>query len=145
MIIVVIVCFFMIRRPPRSTRTDTLFPYTTRCRSERDLERIARATWEAQGATMTLRYERRYPALVNSEAETGIAAAVAARVVGEDKVTLGAEPLMGSEDFAYMLRAKPGCYVRLGNGTEGGPGGRSEEHTSELQSLMRNSYAVFCL
>jgi hippurate hydrolase len=60
---------------------------------------------------------------VNTEAETRIAAAVAARVVGEDKVTLGAEPLMGSEDFAFMLQAKPGCYVWLGNGTEGGPGG----------------------
>src|SRR3546814_17700761 len=95
---------------------------------ERDLERIARATCEAQGATMTLRYERRYPALVNSEAETGIAAAVAARVVGEDKVALGAEPLMGPEDFAYMLRAKPGRSVWLGNRTEGGPGG-SALHT----------------
>lgn len=99
------------------------FRSQTQDQMQRDLERIARATCEAQGATMTLRYERRYPALVNSEAETGIAAAVAARVVGEDKVTLGAEPLMGSEDFAYMLRAKPGCYVWLGNGTEGGPGG----------------------
>src|SRR3546814_9311831 len=94
---------------------------------------------------MTLRYERRYPALVNSEVETGIAAAAAARVVGEDKVILGADALMGSEDFAYMLQARPGCYIWIGNGTDGGPGGRSEEHTSELQSLMRNSYAVFCL
>jgi hippurate hydrolase len=90
---------------------------------ERDIERMSRAICESQGATMTLRYERRYPALVNTEAETRIAAAVAARVVGEDKVTLGAEPLMGSEDFAFMLQAKPGCYVWLGNGTEGGPGG----------------------
>jgi hippurate hydrolase len=90
---------------------------------ERDIERMSRAICESQGATMTLRYERRYPALVNTEAETRIAAAVAARVVGEDKVTLGAEPLMGSEDFAYMLQARPGCYVWLGNGTEGGPGG----------------------
>jgi hippurate hydrolase len=99
------------------------FNKQTQDRMERDLERIARGICESQGATMTLRYERRYPALVNTQAETGIAAAAAARVVGEDKVMLGADPLMGSEDFAYMLQEKPGCYVWLGNGTEGGPGG----------------------
>jgi len=99
------------------------FNKQTQDRMERDLERIARGVCESQGATMTLRYERRYPALVNTEAETDIAAAAAARVVGEDKVMLGADPLMGSEDFAYMLEARPGCYVWLGNGTEGGPGG----------------------
>jgi amidohydrolase len=107
----------VIRGTVRSFRKDT------QDRMERDLERIARSICESQGATMTLRYERRYPALVNSEAETGIAAAVAARVVGEDKVVAGAEPLMGSEDFAYMLQARPGCYIWLGNGTEGDPGG----------------------
>jgi hippurate hydrolase len=99
------------------------FNKQTQDRMERDLERIARGICESQGATMTLRYERRYPALVNTEAETGIAAAAAARVVGEDKVMVGADPLMGSEDFAYMLQERPGCYVWLGNGTEGGPGG----------------------
>ena len=101
------------------------FKKETQDQMERDIDRIARATCESQGATMTLRYERRYPALVNSEAETQIAGAVAAKVVGDDKVLMGAEPLMGSEDFAYMLEAKPGCYVWLGNGTEGGPGGCS--------------------
>ncbi|MEO3429120.1 M20 aminoacylase family protein [Pelagibius sp. CAU 1746] len=99
------------------------FKKETQDQMERDIDRMARAICESQGATMTLRYERRYPALVNSETETAIAGAVAAKVVGEDKVVMGAEPLMGSEDFAYMLEAKPGCYVWLGNGTEGGPGG----------------------
>ena len=99
------------------------FRKETQDQMERDIARIARGLCDSQGATMTLRYERRYPALVNSEAETAVAAAAAARVVGEDKVMKGADPLMGSEDFAYMLQAKPGCYVWLGNGTEGGPGG----------------------
>jgi hippurate hydrolase len=101
------------------------FNKATQDQMERDIERMCRAICESQGATMTLRYERRYPALVNSEAETQIAAAVAARVVGDGKVMLGADPLMGSEDFAYMLQERPGCYVWLGNGTEGGPGGCS--------------------
>ncbi|HEY9536248.1 MAG TPA: M20 aminoacylase family protein [Kiloniellaceae bacterium] len=99
------------------------FRKETQDQLEQDLERIARGICDSQGATMTLRYERRYPALVNSEVETGIAAAAAARVVGEDKVILGADALMGSEDFAYMLQARPGCYIWIGNGTDGGPGG----------------------
>ncbi|HMA15902.1 MAG TPA: M20 aminoacylase family protein [Kiloniellaceae bacterium] len=99
------------------------FRKETQDRMEQDIGRIARGLCDSQGATMTLRYERRYPALVNSEAETVVAAKAAARVVGEDRVVKGAEPLMGSEDFAYMLQARPGCYIWLGNGTEGGPGG----------------------
>src|SRR3546814_9086574 len=110
------------------------FRKETQDQLEQDLERIARGICDSQGATMTLRYERRYPALVNSEVETGIAAADAARVVGEDKVILGADALMGSEDFAYMLQARPGCYIWIGNGTE-----RLAEHKEESQSHMRFS------
>ncbi|MCZ6453131.1 MAG: amidohydrolase, partial [Alphaproteobacteria bacterium] len=90
---------------------------------EAEIQKIAEGICAAHGATMAFRYERRYPALVNSEKETGIAAGVAAQVVGEDKVTPGAPPLMGSEDFAYMLEERPGCYIWLGNGEAGGPGG----------------------
>jgi hippurate hydrolase len=64
----------------------------------------------------TLRYERRYPATVNSAPETAHALAAAAAVVGADGVIADATPEMGSEDFAYMLQAKPGCYVWLGAG-----------------------------
>ena len=74
---------------------------------------------------MEIRYERRYPPLVNSEPETEIAAGIAAEIVGEANVALGAPPLMGSEDFAYMLEERPGCYIWLGNGEGGGPGGCS--------------------
>jgi len=66
--------------------------------------------------TATLRYERRYPATVNSERETGHAAEAAAAVVGADNVDMNPTPEMGSEDFAFMLQAKPGCYVWLGAG-----------------------------
>jgi amidohydrolase len=66
--------------------------------------------------TATLRYERRYPATVNSERETGYAAEAAAAVVGADNVDTNPTPEMGSEDFAFMLQAKPGCYVWLGAG-----------------------------
>jgi hippurate hydrolase len=64
----------------------------------------------------TVRYERRYPATVNSETETGHAIAAASAVVGAANVDTNPTPEMGSEDFAFMLQARPGCYVWLGAG-----------------------------
>src|SRR3546814_3859515 len=102
----------MIPRPPRSTRTDTLFPYTTLFRSHRIGRRL-----QCSGAATT----------------------VAFYLIGEhsgrvnrlnhfiDRLADGAE--LGRRDPILVLR----------------DGMRSEEHTSELQSLMRISYAVFCL
>ncbi len=70
--------------------------------------------------TATVRYERRYPATVNSETETGHAIAAASAVVGAQNVDTNPTPEMGSEDFAFMLQAKPGCYVWLGAGKGAG-------------------------
>ncbi|HZI83579.1 MAG TPA: M20 aminoacylase family protein [Casimicrobiaceae bacterium] len=64
----------------------------------------------------TVRYERRYPATVNSDAETQHAVAAASAVVGAANVDTNPTPEMGSEDFAFMLQARPGCYVWLGAG-----------------------------
>ena len=89
------------------------------------IRRIVEGVCAAFGAEMSLRYERRYPVLVNTKAETARAADAAARVLGEENVERNAEPLMGSEDFAFMLEARPGCYIWLGNGAEGEAGGRS--------------------
>src|SRR3546814_976399 len=96
------VCFFflMIRRPPRSTRTDTLFPYTTLVRS------FLRRTLRRQ-------LLRRHCLCAHGRRRRGID---------------GAAFLLGGEDRTAEVAWE-----------------RSEEHTSELQSLMRISYAVFCL
>ena len=80
--------------------------------------------------TATLRYERRYPATVNSVAETGHALAAAAAVVGRERVDTDPQPNMASEDFAFMLQAKPGCYVWMG--TQRGPG-----HADAAQPALR--------
>src|SRR3546814_11840593 len=93
---VIFLCFFfflMIRRPPRSTRTDTLFPYTTLFRS-------------LKAGFLTIWPTRR------------------------------PSPVPRNAMAPSRPRRKP---------TRSGVPARSEEHTSELQSLMRNSYAVFCL
>ena len=69
------------------------------------------------GMNATLRYERRYPATVNTATEAGHAIRAMRAVVGEDNVDTEPVPEMGSEDFAFMLQARPGCYVWMGTGT----------------------------
>ena len=84
------------------------------------IRRIAEGVAAAHDATVTVSYERRYPATVNHAQETETAAAVAADVVGAGNVERDPTPSMGAEDFAFMLNEKPGCYVWLGNGPTDG-------------------------
>ena len=63
-----------------------------------------------------INYVRGYPVVVNAERETAFALQVAAELVGKENVVPHTERLMGSEDFAYMLERRPGCFLRLGNG-----------------------------
>jgi hippurate hydrolase len=75
----------------------------------------------AFGATATLKYDRVYPATVNSAREADFAARVADTLVGPENVVRDLEPSMGSEDFSFMLQRCPGAYARLGQGgAEGG-------------------------
>jgi hippurate hydrolase len=64
----------------------------------------------------SVRYERRYPATVNEREATRHALAAARAVVGDDRVITDPTPNMGSEDFAFLLEKKPGCYVWMGTG-----------------------------
>ncbi len=89
---------------------------------EAAIRRIAEGVAEAMGASVAVRYERRYPPTVNSPAETEIAAATAAEVVGATNVDRELNPTMGSEDFAFMLQARPGAYLFIGNGPSNGAG-----------------------
>jgi len=57
-----------------------------------------------------------HPVLVNAERETAFARQVAEELVGTDNVVDNIEQVTGSEDFAYMLQQRPGCFVRIGNG-----------------------------
>jgi hippurate hydrolase len=82
---------------------------------ERRMRDIAEHTCAAFGATCEFRFDRNYPPTVNHPAETAFARSVMADIVGADQV-LDQEPTMGAEDFAYMLQARPGCYVFIANG-----------------------------
>ncbi|MEW6703526.1 MAG: M20 aminoacylase family protein [Pseudomonadota bacterium] len=87
---------------------------------EERLGRLVDSVAMAFGATATLHYQRNYPATINTAAEAQFAGDVAASLVGEDKVVRNLPPSMGAEDFSFMLQMKPGAYLRLGQGGEGG-------------------------
>ena len=74
------------------------------------------------GASAEVVFERGYPATVNTVPEAHFAANVAASLVGEDRVWRDMLPSMGGEDFSFMLQARPGAYIRIGQGAPHGPG-----------------------
>jgi amidohydrolase len=83
---------------------------------ERRLSEIASAIALGMGATATVKYERSYPATINTEKEAHFAADVAESLVGAEHVDRELEPSMGAEDFSFMLQVRPGAYLRLGQG-----------------------------
>ena len=72
------------------------------------------------GVTAEVDYQEGYPVLVNTDAETAFAAQVATELLGAERVLLDRPAVMGSEDFAFMLEHRPGCYLFLGNGDGAG-------------------------
>jgi hippurate hydrolase len=83
---------------------------------ERRMEEIANGVAAAFNAGVDFSFKRNYPPLVNHATQTAFAIEAMKAVVGADNVDANVEPTMGAEDFAFMLQAKPGCYVFLGNG-----------------------------
>ena len=88
---------------------------------ERRLKELCEAVAQGFGATAQVTSERIYPATVNTALQARYAGDVAAALVGEDQLVRNLEPSMGAEDFSFMLQAKPGAYLRLGQGTASGP------------------------
>jgi len=83
---------------------------------EKQLRRIVEMTCSAHGAEAEVQFHWNYPPTVNDAAEAEFAATVMDDIVGVDNVVRNIEPTMGAEDFAFMLKAKPGAYVFIGNG-----------------------------
>lgn len=87
---------------------------------ERRMGEIAAGLASAHGAKIELRYNRNYPVTRNHAPQVAFAAEVASEIVGDDRVDTDVPPLMGGEDFAYMLEKRPGAMVFLGNGNTAG-------------------------
>jgi amidohydrolase len=87
---------------------------------ERRVVEVAEATARLHGATATVVYERKYPVTNNHARQTEFAAAVASQIAGAEKVDTNTAPLMGGEDFSFMLEARPGAFILIGNGNTAG-------------------------
>jgi len=94
---------------------------------EAAISRVAKGAAEQFGATATVEFRRGYPPLINHEHEAQMAVAAAAAVVGDENVARDCQAFMASEDFSFMLQARPGAYMVIGNGD--GPGA-CEVHNS---------------
>jgi hippurate hydrolase len=86
------------------------------------IRRTAEHIGHSFGAAISVNYERRYPPLVNHTEQVELCRQAAVRVFGDGNVCVDTPMDMGSDDFAFMLQAVPGCYVYIGNG-EGSEGG----------------------
>jgi amidohydrolase len=104
----------------RLVGTVRTFRPETRDLAERRLKQICAKTAEAMDCTAEITYARGYPATINSTREAQFAARVGERVFGKGNVVTEHEPTMGGEDFSYMLQARPGAYVFLGQGGAAG-------------------------
>jgi len=124
---VVSICMF------RAGNTDNVIPQTVQLRGtarslapevrdllEKRLPVVVESTATAYGARAKLTYKRGYPVLVNHDKQTEFAASVAGQIAGQDKVDTGLPPMMGAEDFSFMLNARPGAFIWMGNGTSAG-------------------------
>jgi amidohydrolase len=110
------------------TGTVRTFKEEVRASVQQRFAEVCRGVGEAFGQTVRLDYQTGYPATVNTPAEADIAARAAAVVVGEENVRRDLAPSMAGEDFAYMLQARPGAYIWLGQG--GGPLGCGLHNTN---------------
>ena len=124
---VISICMF------HAGNTDNVIPQTAQLRGtartlsadvrdllEKRLHEVVEGTAKVYGATATLKYRRGYPVVVNHEAQTDFAAKVAGEVAGKDNVDTDVAPVMGAEDFAFMLNARPGAFIFVGNGDSAG-------------------------
>src|SRR3546814_2425717 len=125
------VFFLMIRRPPRSTRTDTLFPYTTLFRSDEG----------GAGSDPSMMKTR-----CRRDGDDWIIDGRKAFITGAQGASVGIGMARSDDGACLFLIDLPNPAVRVERLLDTIDSSmRSEEHTSELQSLMRISYAVFCL
>jgi len=124
---VVSICMF------HAGNTDNVIPQTAQLRGtarsltpavrdllEKRVPEIVEGTARLYGAKATVKYRRGYPVLNNHAKQTDFAAQVAGEIAGKDKVDIDMVPVMGAEDFSFMLNARPGAFIFVGNGDSAG-------------------------
>jgi hippurate hydrolase len=84
------------------------------------MHEIIEGTAKLYGAKAKLNYKRSYPVLKNHAKQTDFAASVASQIAGTYKVNTSLAPVMGAEDFSFILNARPGAFIFIGNGESAG-------------------------
>jgi hippurate hydrolase len=108
--------FNIIPRTVKLTGTARTLDEGVRDYIEAKIADVAKGIAGTFGASAEVRYRRGYPVTVNAERQAAFAGEIAEQIAGGDRVNLNVDATMGGEDFAYMLQAKPGAYILLGNG-----------------------------
>ncbi len=124
---VVSICMF------QAGHTDNVIPQHARLRGtarsltpkvrellQQRVTEVVEGTARLYGATAKVSYHHGYPVVVNHERETAFAADVAREIAGGNNVDADVAPMMGAEDFAYMLQERPGAFIFVGNGDSAG-------------------------
>jgi hippurate hydrolase len=124
---VVSICMF------QAGNTDNVIPQTAQLRGtvrslteevrqivQKRLAEVVEGTAKLYGAKASLKYTLGYPVLNNHAAQADFAASVAGEIAGKDKIDTDMAPVMGAEDFSFMLNARPGAFIFIGNGDSAG-------------------------
>ncbi len=124
---VVSICMF------QAGHTDNVIPQHARLRGtarsltpevrallQKRVQEVVEGTARLYGAKAEVNYSIGYPVVVNDEDRTSFAASVAREIAGNDKVDADFPPMMGAEDFAYLLQERPGAFIFVGNGDSAG-------------------------
>lgn len=108
--------------PQTATMSGTVRTLSAKVRDlcEARVKHVAVTMGEAFGVSVQVDYGRGYPVTVNHAEQTGYAVAAAERVAGAGKVRTDPPPSLGAEDFSFMLEARPGAYIFMGNGDSAG-------------------------
>jgi hippurate hydrolase len=114
--------FSVLPREVKLVGTVRAFQHSVQDMLEARLRELVSSIAKAFGGNAELKYERIYPPTINHAPQYQYALAVAEELVGRERVVRNMPPSMGAEDFSFMLQAKPGCFMRLGQGPADGKG-----------------------
>jgi hippurate hydrolase len=124
---VVSICMFQAGQtdnviPQRAILRGTARSLTSEVREvlQKRIGEVVEGTAKIYGATAKITYTNGYPVVINHERQTAFAAVVAREIAGKDKVDVDVPPVMGAEDFAFMLNERPGAFIFVGNGDTAG-------------------------
>ncbi|OWT72660.1 MULTISPECIES: M20 aminoacylase family protein [unclassified Achromobacter] len=134
----------VIPREAKLVGTARTFRKTVQELLEKRMRELATSIAGAFGATAEVQYERIYPATLNTPQHANLVADIATEMIGKENVVRDLVPSMGSEDFSFMLQARPGAYFRLGQGGAESGCTLHNSHFDFNDAVIPLGSAMFC-